>query len=80
LGVCHESRVLTTDNTTQRSHKIFDWASRLEPLKTSDETAGYDEYVRWCGRTGAERPPPTRFEGFTDASTRSFDYSEYAFA
>jgi hypothetical protein len=24
-------------------------------------TAGYDEYVRWCGRTGVVRPPPTRF-------------------
>jgi hypothetical protein len=30
----------------------------VEPLK---ETAGYDKYVRWCGRTGAARPPPTRF-------------------
>src|SRR5690348_10335592 len=29
----------------------------VEPL---EETAGYDEYVRWCGRTGAARPPPTR--------------------
>jgi len=25
------------------------------------ETAGYDEYGRWCGRTGAVRLPPTRF-------------------
>src|SRR5581483_2318712 len=30
----------------------------VEQLK---ETAGYAEYVRWCGRTGAARPPPTRF-------------------
>jgi hypothetical protein len=25
------------------------------------ETAGYAKYVRWCGRTGAAKPPPTRF-------------------
>jgi hypothetical protein len=28
--------------------------------KRLEETAGYDEYVRWCGRTGAARRPPTR--------------------
>lgn len=28
---------------------------------TLRETAEYDEYVRWCGRTGAARRPPTRF-------------------
>ena len=30
-------------------------------VKPSTETAGYDEYVRWCGRTEAVRLPPTRF-------------------
>ena len=30
-------------------------------VKTLKETAGYAKYVRWCGRTGAVRPPPTRF-------------------
>jgi len=29
-------------------------------VKTAEETAGYDKYVRWCGRTGVVRPPPTR--------------------
>ncbi len=29
-------------------------------VTTLKETAGYGEYVRWCGRTGAARPPPTR--------------------
>ncbi len=32
----------------------------IRSVEPSKETAGYDEYVRWCGRTGAERPPPTR--------------------
>ncbi|HEY0983799.1 hypothetical protein, partial [Schlesneria sp.] len=27
------------------------------------ETAGYDEYVRWCGRTEGVTPPPTRLFG-----------------
>ena len=35
-------------------------------VKTLEETAGYDEYVRWCGRTGAVRPPPTRSGGSHD--------------
>ncbi len=29
-------------------------------VTTLKETAGYDEYVRWCGRTGGAIPPPTR--------------------
>jgi hypothetical protein len=29
-------------------------------VKTLEETVGYAEYVRWCGRTGVARPPPTR--------------------
>src|SRR6266540_6369968 len=33
----------------------------VRPVSTRTETAGYDEYVRWCGRTGAVMPPPTRF-------------------
>ena len=40
-------------------------APKFEPqvcdAKTVKETAGYDEYVRRCGRTGAARPPPTRY-------------------
>jgi len=30
------------------------------------ETAGYDEYGRWCGRTGAVRLPPTRLGAAVD--------------
>ena len=33
----------------------------VAPVELVEETAGYAEYVRWCGRTGAVRPPPTRF-------------------
>jgi hypothetical protein len=36
---------------------------KARAVERLEETAGYDEYVRWCGRTGAERPPPTRFHG-----------------
>ena len=32
----------------------------VAPVETVEETAGYAEYVRWCGRTGAAKPPPTR--------------------
>ena len=32
---------------------------KVRPVESVQETAGYDEYVRWCGRTGAVRPPPT---------------------
>src|SRR6516162_2124335 len=35
------------------------WAALLSD--TSSGTAGYGEYVRWCGRTGGVIPPPTRF-------------------
>ena len=31
------------------------------PVEPVEGTAGYDEYVRRCGRTGAERAPPTRW-------------------
>ena len=35
----------------------------VAPVETVEETAGYAEYVRWCGRTGAARPPLTRLAG-----------------
>jgi len=31
-------------------------------VTTIAETAGYAEYVRWCGRTAAVRSPSTRFQ------------------
>jgi len=42
----NRKRALASDHTRQ--------------VATVGETAGYYEYVRWCGRTGAARPPPTR--------------------
>ena len=37
-------------------------------VESVGEIAGYEKYVRWCGRTGAVRPPPTRLTGCEDAS------------
>ena len=42
---------------------------KVRPVESVQETAGYDEYVRWCGRTGAVRPPPTRLCDGTGQST-----------
>jgi hypothetical protein len=36
-------------------------ARKVLAATTLTETAGYDEYVRWCGRTAGVTPPPTRF-------------------
>ena len=40
----------------------------VAPVETVEETAGYAEYVRWCGRTGAARPPPTRLTHLREAA------------
>jgi len=42
----NRERALTSEDTG--------WVAAVEG------TAGYDEYVRWCGRTRVVRPPPTR--------------------
>jgi RNA-directed DNA polymerase len=39
----------------------------MRAVPPSGETAGYDEYVRWCGRTGAARPPPTRLRNLLNS-------------
>ena len=45
----------------------------VAPVETVEETAGYAEYVRWCGRTGASRPPPTRLSvAYCPVPTSSF--------
>ena len=33
---------------------------KVRYVATVEETAGHDEYVRWCGRTGTVRSRPTR--------------------
>ncbi len=49
----HEQRLVPDPRPDRTAPQVFGVA-------TVTETAGYDEYVRWCGRTGAVTPPPTR--------------------
>ena len=65
-----EARVLASQPRRQKSHKICGSATAGRAVQTSGETAGYDEYVRWCGRTGAARPPPTRLRHACDVFRR----------
>ena len=34
----------------------------IDDFKVLHEPPYTEPYVRWCGRTGAVRPPPTRLE------------------
>jgi len=59
-GASGEGGTGTSAREESRSPTVSDPARALTQIRgvaTLKETAGYGEYVRWCGRTGASRPP-----------------------
>lgn len=53
LRLSHEQRLVPDPRLGQPPRSV-------SCVTTLTKTAGYDEYVRWCGRTAGATPPPTR--------------------